>query len=246
MPDLTAFGLVIAFLAGTVSFVSPCVLPLVPGYVSYVAGQSAVTTPSTRKISGQIAAIGFSLLFVLGFTTIFSIMGASATALGQFFLSYRYELNIVGGVVVLFMGALMLGMATIPALERDFRFHLDVPGGKPLSAYLLGLAFGFGWTPCIGPILGAILTVSASRASVGEGTLLLVVYSFGLGLPFILSAAFTAHLTRNLKTIKRFGRRIQQVAGITLMIMGVAMITDQLTVLAYWFLDAFPILGKLG
>jgi len=111
---------------------------------------------------------------------------------------------------------------------------------------LLGLAFGFGWTPCIGPILGAILTVSASRASVGEGTLLLVVYSFGLGLPFILSAAFTAHLTRNLKTIKRFGRRIQQVAGITLMIMGVAMITDQLTVLAYWFLDAFPILGKLG
>ncbi len=246
MPDLTAFGLVIAFLAGMISFVSPCVLPLVPGYISYVAGQSTITTPGIRNAPRQAVAAGFSVLFVLGFTTVFATMGASATVLGQIFLSYRYELNIAGGVIVFFMGALMLGLATTPALERDFRFHLDIPGGKPLSAYVLGLAFGFGWTPCIGPVLGAILTVSASRATVGDGTLLLVVYSLGLGLPFIVSAVFTSHLTRNLKTIKRFGRHVQQIAGASLMIMGVAMATGQLTVFAYWFLNTFPILGRLG
>ena len=140
----------------------------------------------------------------------------------------------------------MLGLATIPGLQRDFRFHLDIPGGKPLSAYVLGLAFGFGWTPCIGPVLGAILTVSAARSTVSEGVLMLVVYSLGLGLPFILSAAFTSHLTHNLKTIKRFGRRVQQIAGLSLVVMGTAMITGQLTVLAYWLLDVFPILGRVG
>ena len=245
MPDLSALGLLIAFLGGTISFVSPCVLPLVPGYVSYVAGQSAAGTPGPRAASRQ-AAVGFSVIFVAGFTTVFAIMGASATALGQLFLSYRYELNIIGGSVVLVMGALMLGLATIPGLQRDFRFHLDIPGGKPLSAYVLGLAFGFGWTPCIGPVLGTILTVSAARATVGEGVSMLVVYSLGLGLPFILSAAFTSHLTRNLKTIKRFGRRVQQIAGLSMMAMGVAMITGQLTVLAYWLLDVFPVLGQIG
>ncbi len=246
MPDLTAFGLVIAFLAGTISFISPCVLPLVPGYISYVAGQTANSTSGIGKVPRQAAAAGLSVMFVLGFTTVFSIMGASATALGQFFLSYRYELNIAGGVIVIFMGALMLGLTVFPALERDFRFHLDIPGGKPLSAYVLGLAFGFGWTPCIGPVLGAILTVSAARATVSEGVLMLVVYSLGLGLPFILSAAFTSHLTRNLKTIKRLGRRIQQIAGLSLVAMGIAIITGQLTVLAYWLLDVFPILGRVG
>lgn len=246
MPDLSALGLLIAFLGGTVSFVSPCVLPLVPGYVSYIAGQSAARDPGPRNTSGPSVAVGFSVIFVVGFTTVFAIMGAGATALGQLFLSYRYELNIIGGSVVLVMGVLMLGLATIPGLQRDFRFHLDIPGGKPISAYVLGLAFGFGWTPCIGPVLGAILTVSAARATVGEGVLMLVVYSLGLGVPFILSAAFTSHLTRNLKTIKRFGRRVQQIAGLSLMVMGVAMITGQLTVLAYWLLDVFPILGRMG
>lgn len=246
MPDLSALGLLIAFLGGTVSFVSPCVLPLVPGYVSYVAGQSTMGASGPRPTSGQAVTVGFSVIFVIGFTTVFAIMGAGATALGQLFLNYRYELNIIGGSVVLLMGVLMLGLASIPGLQRDFRFHLDIPGGKPLSAYILGLAFGFGWTPCIGPVLGTILTVSAAHATVGEGVLMLVVYSLGLGLPFILSAAFTSHLTRNLKTIKRFGRRVQQFAGLSLVFMGIAMITGQLTVLAYWLLDMFPALGKVG
>lgn len=246
MPDLSAIGLLIAFLGGAISFVSPCVLPLVPGYVSYVAGQSAFGIPGPQNASRQAAAVGFSVIFVAGFTTVFAIMGASATALGQLFLSYRYELNIIGGSVVLVMGVLMLGLATVPGLQRDLRFHLDIPGGKPLSAYILGLAFGFGWTPCIGPILGAILTVSAARATVGEGVSMLVVYSLGLGVPFVLSAAFTSHLTRNLKTIKRFGRRVQQIAGLSMIAMGVAMITGQLTVLAYWLLDVFPVLGSVG
>ena len=246
MPDLSALGLLIAFLGGAISFVSPCVLPLVPGYVSYVAGQSAFGTPGPQNASRQATAVGFSVIFVAGFTTVFAIMGASATALGQLFLSYRYELNIIGGSIVLVMGVLMLGLATAPGLQRDLRFHLDIPGGKPLSAYILGLAFGFGWTPCIGPVLGAILTVSAARATVGEGVSMLVFYSIGLGLPFVLSAAFTSHLMRNLKTIKRFGRWVQQIASLSMIAMGVAMITGQLTVLAYWLLDAFPVLGQIG
>src|SRR5690606_26442620 len=125
------------------------------------------------------------------FSTIFMALGASATALGQMLLSYRYELNIIGGAIVILFGLFMVGMAKITMMQREFRFHLSVPGGRPISAYVLGLAFGFGWTPCIGPILGAILTASAASATVPEGVALLAIYSAGLGIPFLLAAAFT-------------------------------------------------------
>jgi cytochrome c-type biogenesis protein len=238
MLELSGIGLIAAFLAGAVSFVSPCVLPLVPGYVSYVAGHTAGTMdiePSDRRRQ----AISMGLYFVVGFSTIFMVLGASATALGQMLLSYRYELNFVGGAIVILFGLFMIGMAKITMMQREFRFRLSVPGGRPLSAYVLGLAFGFGWTPCIGPILGAILTASAASATVPEGVALLAIYSAGLGFPFLFAAAFTDRLTRRLRTIGQIGRRLHQVAGLVMVAMGIAMMTGQLSALSYWLLDAF-------
>lgn len=240
MLELSGIGLIAAFLAGAVSFLSPCVLPLVPGYVSYVAGHTAGAAERRHK------AITMGVFFVVGFSTIFMALGASATALGQVLLSYRYELNIVGGAIVILFGLFMIGMAKIMVMQREFRFHLSFPGGRPLSAFVLGLAFGFGWTPCIGPILGAILTASAASATVEEGVALLAIYSAGLGIPFLLATAFTDRLTRRLRIIGRIGRRLNQAAGLIMVAMGIAMITGQLSVFSYWLLDAFPLLGKIG
>ncbi|UOM37032.1 cytochrome c biogenesis CcdA family protein [Acuticoccus sp. I52.16.1] len=245
MLELSGVGLITAFLAGAISFVSPCVLPLVPGYVSYVAGQSAGAIDAQLHTRRR-QAVGMSLFFVLGFSTVFMILGASATALGQVLLRYRYELNFVGGGIVILFGLFMIGMAQIAVMQRDFRFHLSIPGGRPASAYVLGLAFGFGWTPCIGPILGAILTASATSATVSEGVALLGIYSSGLGVPFLLAAAFTDRLTRRLRSIGRVGRRLHQAAGLVMVAMGIAMLTGRLSALSYWLLDAFPVLGKIG
>tara|TARA_R110000787_G_scaffold262422_10_gene368042 strand:+ start:5197 stop:5934 length:738 start_codon:yes stop_codon:yes gene_type:complete len=245
MLELSGIGIAAAFAAGTISFVSPCVLPLVPGYVSYVAGH-ATDVNDLDPGGHRRKTICMSLYFVLGFSTIFMILGASATALGQILLSYRYELNLVGGGIVVLFGLFMIGMAQIALMQREARIHLVITGGQPLSAYILGLAFGFGWTPCIGPILGAILTASATTATVGEGVALLAFYSSGLGIPFLLAAAFTDHLTRRIQSIGRLGRRLHQIAGLFMVVMGIVMITGQLSALSYWLLDTFPTLGRIG
>jgi cytochrome c-type biogenesis protein len=242
MAELSLIGLAAALLAGAISFLSPCVLPLVPGYVSYIAGRSVGVV--ARPGRGQV--VWLSLCFVLGFSTIFMVLGASATALGQALLRWRYELNIVGGGIVILFGLFMLGAARIAAMERDVRFHLDLPGGRPVASYVLGLAFGFGWTPCIGPILGAILTASATSATVGQGVALLAVYSAGLGVPFLIVAAFTDRLTGRMRGAGRIGRRLHQAAGVVLILMGFAMLTGRLSALSYWLLDAFPVLGTIG
>jgi cytochrome c-type biogenesis protein len=183
---------------------------------------------------------------VLGFSTIFMILGASATMLGQSLLRWRYELNFIGGGVVILFGLFMIGAARISAMNRDVRFHLDIPGGRPVASYVLGLAFGFGWTPCIGPILGAILTASAASATVGQGVALLAVYSAGLGVPFLIVAGLTDRLAGRLRGIGRVGRRLHQAAGIVMILMGLAMVTGRLSALSYWLLDAFPVLGTIG
>src|SRR6266511_1559922 len=179
MFEASTLGLATAFGAGLVSFLSPCVLPIVPAYVSYVAGQPPQGTPSRLDARGRIGAAALSACFVLGFGTVFVALGASATALGSWLLQYRYQANIVAGVLVALFGLLMLGLAgPLHWLQRAFRFHPRLAGGHPAAAYLLGLAFGFGWTPCIGtaltvriapstgPMHGAILTVSAVQSSV--------------------------------------------------------------------------------
>jgi cytochrome c-type biogenesis protein len=245
MTEIANIGVLTAFAAGLISFLSPCVLPLVPGYVSYVAGASTEVLVG-RPITHRLPAVGLSLCFVLGFSTVFIVLGASATALGQLLMSYRQELNVIGGSVVIVFGLFMLGLANFPWLQREIRPHPAIGGGRPVSAYVLGLAFAFGWTPCIGPVLGAVLTVSAASATVAGGVLLLGIYSLGLGVPFVLAAIFTDALVARLKVIGRLGRLLQTVAGSLLVLMGLAMITGQLTAVAYWMLDAFPILAGIG
>jgi len=242
MADISLLALTATLLAGSISFVSPCVLPLVPGYVSYIAGRTVTTdeAPSRAQI------VWLSFCFVLGFSTIFIVLGASATAMGQALLRWRYELNLIGGAIVILFGLFMIGAARIATMEREFRFQLEIPGGQPVASYVLGLAFGFGWTPCIGPILGAILTASAASATIGEGVILLAVYSAGLGVPFLIVAAFTKQIASKLRSIGRIGRRLHQAAGGVMILMGVAMMTGQLSKLAYWLLDAFPVLGRIG
>jgi cytochrome c-type biogenesis protein len=245
MIELSNIGIAAAFAAGVISFLSPCVLPLVPGYVSYVAGHS-IAERSAGNVSVRLQTAALSGCFVLGFSTIFVVLGASATVLGQVLLSYRHELNLFGGAIVIAFGLLTLGLLRPAWLQRDHRFHLYLPGGRPTAAYVLGLAFGFGWTPCIGPILGAILTVSAGSATVANGVTLLSVYSLGLGLPFVLAAAFTDGLMAKLSSIGRLGRSLQAVAGVIMIVMGAAMITGHLSAFSFWLLDAFPVLSTIG
>ncbi len=246
MLEISNIGILTAFAAGIVSFLSPCVLPLVPGYVSYVAGDSLNERSLGGAMTLRLPAIGLSLCFVLGFSTIFVLLGASATALGQLVLSYRHELNIVGGVIVIAFGLFLLGVLSPLFLLRDLRFRISVHGGKPVTAYVLGLAFAFGWTPCIGPILGAILTVSAATVTVSGGVALLAIYSLGLGVPFLLAAVFTDGLVARLRGVRHAGRVLQAVAGGILIVMGVAMITGRLSEFAYWLLETFPALGNIG
>ena len=234
------------FVAGIVSFLSPCVLPLVPGYVSYIAGQSIPDSTASRALIVRVQALALSTCFVLGFATIFVIVGASATTLGQALISYRYELNLIGGLTVIGFGLFATGLLRLPWLQRDLRFDLALPGGRPVAAFLLGMAFAFGWTPCIGPVLGAILTASATSATVAEGVKLLAIYSLGLGIPFLLVAVFTGGLLARLKSIGRVGRILQILAGSIMVVMGVAIITGQLSTFSFWLLETFPILSTIG
>ena len=248
MFDISGIGIVSAVLAGFVSFLSPCVLPLVPGYLSFIGGQSLEELKERGFTSREtMAVLGLSLCFVLGFSTVFIAFGASATYIGRFLSAYRYEMNIIGGSIVIVFGLFMTGLFRLNWMEREFRFHgSNLRGGRPLATYLLGLAFAFGWTPCIGPILGAILTLSATSGLISDGTALLALYSFGLGIPFILAALFTDWFLRHSATLRRHGPKLQVVAGILLIIMGIAMITGYLTNFALWLLKTFPVLGEIG
>lgn len=240
----SALGLATAFLAGIVSFLSPCVLPLVPGYVSFIAGQSAERRH--LRMSARLSTLGISAFFVAGFASVFIALGASASAIGDLLSRYRYELNIVGGIVVILFGLLMLGMLRgAPWLQRDLRFHPRIVGGHPVAAYVLGLAFGFGWTPCIGPVLGAILMVSSTGTSAG-GVGLLAAYALGLGAPFLVVALFLDRAAKALRRMRRLGQILQVVGGLLMIAMGFAMMTGQLAVFAYWLLEIFPVLGTIG
>jgi len=249
MTDVSSIGIVTAFLAGLISFLSPCVLPLVPGYISYVAGHSVVPgsgVAAAPPAHGRARVIGLSLCFVLGFSAVFVALGASASVIGQWMLAYRYQTNIIGGAIIIVFGLFMTGLVKLPWLERDVRYHGELRGRGPVAAFLLGIAFGFGWTPCIGPVLGVILTMSAVSTSLSSGTTLLAIYALGLGVPFVLAAAFTGIFVSRMGRLRRFGRPLQIGAGALMILMGIAMITGWLSSFAYWMLESFPILSEIG
>lgn len=247
MTDASTIGLAAAFLAGVVSFVSPCVLPLVPAYISYIAGQSARGPAAVLHRRHHAMAALLSVFFVAGFGAVFVALGASATALGRLFLQYRYEANIVAGILVILFGLGMIGMMRrVHWFQRDFRLHPRLAGGHPATAFVLGAAFGFGWTPCIGPVLGAILTVSAVESSFQQSIRLLAAYALGLGLPFVVSAIFLRQLLGRLKFLRRAGQPLQIAAGVVMVLFGIAMVTGRLSAVAIWLLQTFPALGRIG
>jgi len=244
MSAISNIGLITAFSAGLISFLSPCVLPLVPGYISYVSGNALGRQGDVG--GGRLATLLLSLCFVLGFSTVFVALGATATAFSRLLLFYRYEATLIGGAIVILLGVFMTGLVRMPWFDRDVRFHGSIRGGRPLGAFLLGLAFGFGWTPCIGPVLGAILTISALSSTASAGISLLAVYSLGLGVPFLLSAAFADRLVQRLKTMRRLGRTLQIGAGGVMVAMGIAMITGTMSALSFWLLENVPMLARIG
>ena len=247
MMEVSSLGAATAFAAGTVSFLSPCVLPLVPAYMSYVTGQSLAPAGAGGVQAARSQAALLSLCFVLGFSVVFIALGASATALGRLLLQYRYEAGIIGGALVTLFGLVMLiGVERIPFLRRDVHFQTHVATRNPASAFVIGLAFGFGWTPCIGPILGVILTAAAVSESASAGIRLLGAYSAGLGLPFLVTAVFLNELAGRWRHMRALARPLMLLAGVVMVLMGVAMMTGKLTAFSYWLLEQFPALGRIG
>lgn len=230
----------VALAAGVLSFLSPCVLPIVPPYLAYMSGISLGEMKSGRK---PLLAASF---FVLGLSTVFLLMGAASSAFGAFFLARSQTFATLSAIVVMIFGAHFLGIFRLRFLDQDIRLNAGDQGGSAMGAYVLGLAFAFGWTPCIGPQLGAILTIAAQEGSVGRGTLLLAVYALGLGLPFMLVAAFFPRLTPLMALMKRHMERIEKIMGLMLWTIGLLMLTGGFSQFSYWLLEHLPALSQLG
>ena len=239
-----------ALIAGALSFLSPCVLPLVPPYLCYMAGISveqfrgggAVTVaPDVRR-----GVLFSALLFTLGFATVFVALGAGASSIGMALRQHLDLLSKIGGLIIIVMGLNFLGLFRIGLLAREARFQ---GGGKPATltgAYVMGLAFAFGWTPCIGPVLGAILGVAASRETVGSGAGLLAIYSLGLAIPFWIAAGFSGAFMRFLSRFRRHLGTVEKVMGVFLILTGLTFLLGWVSNVAIWFQQTFPILMQIG
>ena len=230
----------VAFGAGLLSFLSPCVLPLIPGYISYVSGQSLQEVIKSKKINP------FPLiLFCCGFSTVFIIFGASASLLGQLFLQNSETLRVLAGVIIVIFSLQLIGIINIPYLNFEKRF--DARDSKNVFfPYIIGLAFGFGWTPCIGPILGSILALASIEDTLARAVILLVFYSLGLALPFILSGYLIQRFLLLSKNFKRNMNLTSKIGGIILLITGILILTNQLQVIGFYIIEIFPFMQKFG
>ena len=237
-------SVMIAMMGGVLSFLSPCVLPVVPPYLAYMGGISVSDMDDDR--SARWRAFLSASFFVMGLSTVFLLLGASASAFGKFFLQNQQWFVVVSGIVIMIFGGHFLGVYRISILDREMRMDAGDRGGSALGAYVLGLAFAFGWTPCIGPQLGTILTLAAQDGSVSRGAFLLFVYALGLGIPFLLVAAFFPRLRGVMDWMKRHMERIERIMGLLLWTVGLMMLTGKFTDLAWWLNEAFPILQTFG
>ena len=237
-------AMLIALTAGLLSFLSPCVLPIVPPYLAYMSGISmhemTGDTPARRR------TILPAVFFVLGLSTVFLLLGFTASAFGAFFLKNQELFARISGGVVIIFGLHFLGVFRISLLDREARLDAGDKGGSAFGAYVLGLAFAFGWTPCIGPQLGAILSLAASEASVARGTFLLGLYAAGLGIPFLLAAIFVQRSVKVMNRLKRHMGIIEKGMGLLLLLVGLALVTGAFTNFSWWLLETFPALAVLG
>lgn len=251
--SIAEISLLSALLAGALSFLSPCVLPLVPPYLCYMAGISvdqfrggsavAVAGPAPEA---RRAVMFSALAFTLGFATVFVALGAGASSIGMMLRQHLDILSKIGGLIIIVMGLNFLGVFRLRFLSGEMRFQ---GGGKPATlsgAYVMGLAFAFGWTPCIGPVLGAILGVAASRETVGDGAILLAVYSLGLAVPFWIAASFSGAFMRFLTRFRRHLGMVEKVMGGLLVLTGLAFMLGFVSDMAIWFQQTFPILSRIG
>jgi cytochrome c-type biogenesis protein len=238
--------IVTALAAGAISFLSPCVLPLVPPYLAYLAGTSlAHVADGERPAPSRRTTALAALVFIAGFSTVFIALGAGASAIGGLLRAYSYWLSIVAGVAIILMGFHFLGLTPIAWLMREKRLEVAKPVGL-WGAYAMGLAFAFGWTPCIGPILAAILAVAASEATVAKGAGLLAVYSAGLGIPFLLAGLAVEPFARFLARFRRHIPKVEKAMGGLLVLTGIAFLTGWIGQMSFWLLESFPALGRIG
>jgi cytochrome c-type biogenesis protein len=235
-----------ALIAGLVSFLSPCVLPLVPPYLIYLTGATIERVANEEPASSSRRAVMVSaVMFVLGFSTVFVALGASASLIGSLIRAWAAQLSIVAGVVIIVMGLHFLGLTRISFLMREGRLPIPKPVGL-WGAYVMGLAFAFGWTPCIGPILAAILSVAAAEATLAKGAGLLAVYSAGLGVPFLIAAFMVEQFSALFARMKRHLLIVERAMGVLMVIAGVGFLTGAISSVSIWLLETFPALQNFG
>lgn len=236
-----------AFLAGLLSFVSPCVLPIVPPYLAWLAGLSfeelrsdTIDKATRRRIISAAAA------FVLGFATVFVALGATASVIGKTIAQYFDILSIIAGIIIIIMGLHFVGLFRIGLLYREARIQVDRKPAGMVGAYVMGLAFAFGWTPCVGPVLAAILFVAGSEGTALRGAGLLAAYSFGIGAPFLLAAIFASRFLAWVARFKRHMHKVEIAMGLLLILTGLLFVTGQMSAISYWLLETFPIFATIG
>ena len=228
-------GILAAFTGGILSFVSPCVLPLVPAYISYISGVSIDALKGEAEEKGALRKVMLNmLLFVAGFTAVFASLGAGASYIGAFLVYYKTYINVIGGLLIIILGLHLIGIFRIRFLDYEKRIQVREKPLGFIGAFLIGAAFAFGWTPCIGPILAAILILAQNQKTVFDGVLLLVVYSLGLGVPFLLTGLALNYALSVFKTIKRHYRKIELASGFLLIFIGVLVATDQFSRISGW------------
>ena len=232
----------IAFLAGVISFLSPCVLPLIPGYISYISGTSL------NKLIGEKnnLVIVKTIFFTLGFSLVFITLGSTASYIGKFFLNNSNIFRIVAGIIIIFFSLQLIGIINFKFMNKDVRIFTNQYSSHLTFPLLVGAAFGFGWTPCIGPILGSILSLAAIEENMSKSILLLSFYSLGLAIPFVISGVLIDKFLFFSKSVKKYISTITKVGGAILLLTGIAILTDQLQVLGFFILEYFPSLGNIG
>ena len=237
-----------ALVAGILSFLSPCVLPLVPPYLCFLGGTTFDQLTGEDETPNHVytTVVLSAVAFVLGFTTVFVALGASATIAGQFLAENLMILNKIAGVIIIIAGLHFLGVIHIPILHREARYHAEARLAGLAGAYDIGIAFAFGWTPCIGPVLAAILALAAGQDSVSQGVSLLLVYSLGLGIPFIIAALAIKPFLNTLHRFRHHLATMEKVLGAFLVLTGILFVTNSMTLIAGWLIELFPVLATMG